>query len=353
MGINRITADLHLTTMDHHPERYNAYANILDQCLEKGIDVLILAGDVFDSSMHNYSDFESISSKKKYSKLNIHIIPGNHDPHISNKKIVGSNLSIHTEPHWENIGKGWSLLFIPYLNNRLMGDVIQRMMADKPSGKWILVGHGDFIQGVSRPDAYEKGVYMPLTQKDINQFQPDLVVLGHIHIQSHIGNLHYPGSPCALDITETGYRNFLIFETETCQIVTEQVETDRIMFDECLLIIPKVDQESFLKEQIENNIRSWGLDSGDEKKTTVRIKARGVSTDRENLIKHINKYFKKFTLYEDPDISEVSFVDDPERDYLVTQFLNSINQYDLPDGKDDPSTEDIILDALKMIYLER
>jgi exonuclease SbcD len=348
-----ISADLHLANKNQYPERYNAFTDILDQCLDQGVNYFILAGDVFDQSMQNYSDFESICNNKKYSSLDIHIIPGNHDPEISNKKIVCKNVNIHSNAEWVPVCDGWTILFIPYKKSRLMGEMIQELMVDRPEGKWILVGHGDLSQGLQTPNAYEPGIYMPLTQRDILQFHPDLIFLGHIHVKHQIGNLHYPGSPCGLDITETGYRHFLVLDTETNQVAFKRVNTDRLLFNEELLILPKEDEDRYLEEQIDKLTSGWMISPGDEKKVKVRMKVRGFSTNRENIIKVIRKGLQAYSLYDEPDISEVSNANDPEKDYLMTKFLENLGDYELPKGQDDPGEEEIILEAMKLIYMER
>ena len=91
-----ITADLHLRNRENHPERYNALENILEQIEAENIKTLIIAGDLFDKDSRNYSDFEKIC--KKHGKVQLLIIPGNHDPDISGKKIVGDNIHIYSSP---------------------------------------------------------------------------------------------------------------------------------------------------------------------------------------------------------------------------------------------------------------
>ena len=55
-----ITADCHLTTRVKHPERYQALSDIFKQCKEKKVQLLIIAGDLFDSTMANYAEFEEL-----------------------------------------------------------------------------------------------------------------------------------------------------------------------------------------------------------------------------------------------------------------------------------------------------
>ena len=348
-----ISADIHLTRKEDHPERYNAFVNILDQCQKLGVEQIILAGDLFDQSLQNYSEFESLCNKKKYAKLQIHVIPGNHDPDISNEKIVCKNVKIYTNPEWVDLSEGWACLFIPYMKERSMGELIQEKIGATNPQKWILVGHGNWSQGMRQTNPYEPGVYMPLTSKDLVKFQPDKVFLGHIHIMQDIGNLSYPGSPCGLDITETHYRHFLVFDTETTKVTPHQVNTDILYFNETLLVLPLDDETEYLQKQIRNCISSWQLDSGDEGKVRVRVKAKGFSNNRENLYEIIEQGFMTYKRYDDPDISEVSNANDPERDYLVTKLLEDLEDFKWPENPDEPDMEDVIFEAMKLIYMEK
>ena len=89
-----ITADVHLANKKDYPERFNALTNILDRIQELKLDSLIIAGDLFDTSYNNYSEFDKIASK--YKDIFMHIIPGNHDPLIDNSFFdVKNELSIN------------------------------------------------------------------------------------------------------------------------------------------------------------------------------------------------------------------------------------------------------------------
>jgi DNA repair exonuclease SbcCD nuclease subunit len=106
-----VTADVHLRTQGEHSERYNALENILQQMSAEGMENLLVAGDLFDKDFSNYSEFEELC--RKYSKIRLHIIPGNHDPGISGKSIVGDNIHIYTDPTALQFGST-TFLLIPY-----------------------------------------------------------------------------------------------------------------------------------------------------------------------------------------------------------------------------------------------
>ena len=136
-----ITADAHLQERGEHPERYNALENIFQQATEENIDKVIIAGDLFDKKYDNYSEFERLCAK--YTGLELLIIPGNHDPSINQKAIVGANIRIFTQPTIEEINS-ISFLFVPYRPHAKMGDDIDQMKSGLNGEDWILVGTGIF-----------------------------------------------------------------------------------------------------------------------------------------------------------------------------------------------------------------
>ncbi|MHB8113803.1 MAG: metallophosphoesterase, partial [Bellilinea sp.] len=93
-----ITADTHLTTSEKHPERFHAIENILDQLVEQEITTLIIAGDLFDATCTTPGEFEDIIKKKKYLKIKLFIIPGNHDPVISDGTFSLQNVEYISKP---------------------------------------------------------------------------------------------------------------------------------------------------------------------------------------------------------------------------------------------------------------
>jgi DNA repair protein SbcD/Mre11 len=349
-----ITADNHLTTRHHAPERYHALENILYQMMQHGIKHLIIAGDLFDVDTHrqqNFSEFETIC--KQHSKVQFHIIPGNHDQGISKKSIVGENIAIYDKPAIISIDdQAYPFLFIPYDENVSMGEQIAASVSQLELRQWVLIGHGDWIVGTKRSNAYEQGVYMPLARRDLDQFQPRQVFLGHIHAAGNTP-IHYAGSPCGLDINETGHRRFLVYDTETNQIESRWVDTDVLYFNTTLTILPLDDEETYLKPIIAGVIQSWNLNQNEKKKARIRVKVRGYSSDKDALTKIVKDAFEDFTFYhnEFPDMDEVFFSEDFAQQHIVELVQGAIDEMEWYPADDiQPDKEMILLSALKVIY---
>lgn len=345
------TADAHLRSKGESGERYNAVGDVLKQCREDGATHLVIAGDLFDSSLQNYTDFEDLC--KQAALMDIHIIPGNHDLDLRQEHFSSPNIKVYTEPTWVEFDLEWSILFIPYAAGKSMGEMIEKQIDRKPSDKWVLVGHGDWSTGVRTPNPYEPGVYMPLTRRDISSYKPDLVILGHIHVPFSTEKVYYSGSPCGLDITETGFRRFLILDSETGGIESKRIHTDMIYFIENLLILPLDDEAGYIRDEINKSIERWGLNSEDQERVLLRVTCRGYCSDKGQLLETIRDGYRAFRLESEPDLSDVSTAQDPERDYLMEKVSEKVADLDWPSTTGEPSRDEILLGAMRTIYGEK
>ncbi|TFG62350.1 MAG: hypothetical protein E4H28_07765, partial [Gemmatimonadales bacterium] len=292
-----VTADAHLRTVASHPERYNALEDVFKQSVEAGIENLIIAGDLFDTDFQNYAEFESLC--RTFPALQLHIIPGNHDPNISGQSITGDNVRIYTDPTVVEFD-AFTFLFIPYRQGAKMGEQIARMEGAIDGKRWVLIGHGDFYGGVREPNPLEPGTYMPLSRKDVQTFKPRAVFLGHIHMPPPpVNDVHYVGSPCGLDISETGQRTFRIYDTADGSIESRGIETDVLYFKETFLVLPRDNEVSLLKQAIADRIETWGIEPSDRPKVQVRIEAAGYAKDRSAVLQALKLGFEGFTYFKD------------------------------------------------------
>ncbi len=341
-----ITADVHLTA--NHPERYTALVNILDSLVNKDIQTLIIAGDLFDKDCSSYSRFEEVCSQ--YPQISIHIIPGNHDPDITRRVIVGENIGVYDTPSMVEFD-GLSFVFIPYSATSGMGECLEEIRPDK---RWVLVGHGDYFGGMKQRNPYEKGTYMPLYRKDIEKYSPWKVFLGHIHKPMSIDNLFYPGSPCGIDINETGRRRFLVLDTATGHICGETVRTDVVYLQEKFLVIPDENEVERLENNAEERIKAWDLDEEERKRARIRIKVTGYSTDREAIMGCLKNVFAEYSFVkdEDPDISSLFIARDNRRNIIARRVIQLIEEMDWKFGGNEPGREKVIETALSVVYGE-
>jgi len=350
-----ITADVHLRARKNYPERYKALENILDQMLKDKIDTLIISGDLFDAESQNYAEFDEICNEEKYKSIKFYIIPGNHDSQLSAAHITANNVEVISEPKIIPFDKpDCKFFFLPFLKEKTtMGEELAKQ-TDLDHDRWVLIAHGDYMTGIREPNPHEPGIYMPLTRKDIENYKPAKVILGHIHKQMDQPIVHYVGSPCSLDINETGRRRFLILDTNNLSITPKIVDTDFLYFNESIVVLPIEDEVGYIKTRIDEMVKRWKIDDSQTTKVRIRVKFRGYSSNPRLFKQTIEKSLAKYTFYENegPDISEVSSFDDPERIEIVNQVNEKINGMDWESGEDKPAKDDILIEALHTILKE-
>ena len=347
-----ITADVHLTSYDRHPERYHALENILDQLLEQRIDHLVIAGDLFDSACDQPAELEQLIGKAKYNHLTVYILPGNHDPALSKGTFTTSNIRHLTEPELLTLSDDRGCLFMPYRHGTAMGEVLAEFQEELEPAKWVLFAHGDYLSSTNLRNDYEEGLYMPLSGRDIQVYQPRKVFLGHIHLPYDSEVLHYPGSPCGLDITETGIRTYLIYDTVTGNVVRQPIKTNVIYFQEILTVLPLEDEVNYLKNILTEKINKWGLNTEQKKAVISRIMVQGYSSNRELLKREITEHMtqEEIKLIEPVDLSKVKISGDRMRGDIVSSVQQILESLGLPESQDEPTIDDYLISAMSQIY---
>lgn len=346
-----VTADAHLTTRARKPERFNALQNILSQLQEKQIKHLIVAGDLFDQGTQDYSEFEALC--RAYSQIQFHIIPGNHDPGLCEKDIAPSNVHVYSDPALVDFDSV-PFLCLPYESGVLMGERIASMEDKLHAGNWVLIGHGDYYGGGRKPNPHEPRTYMPLVRADVERYDPRAVLLGHIHEHEDAGTgrVRYPGSPCGLDINETGRRRFLILDTDTFLVESCNVDTDVLYFNESFVLVPLPDEVDDLKRRITETIELWDLDPADCKKAEVRVRAYGYSSDKRAVVEALKAGFGGFRFYKDecPNADELLPSDDQRLEAIARRSIELVRELDWDFGGDQPDVDEVVRAALSLIY---
>ncbi|MDP3260637.1 MAG: metallophosphoesterase [Thermodesulfovibrionales bacterium] len=347
-----VTADLHLKSRNECPERWNALENIINQMLAEGIKIMIIAGDLFNIENQNYSEFDELC--KQNNQIEFYIVPGNHDVSISSKYFTADNIKIFNEPKILPLGEPpLSFFFLPYIPDKSMGEIIAQYK-DTLSQRWVLIGHGDYLGGSRRPNSYESGTYMPLCSIDIDYYKPAKVILGHIHQKTELGKVFYAGSPCGMNINETGKRSFLIVDTNNINIISKTVDTDYIFFNETLVASPTENEFDFIRNKIVDIASGWNLSESELSKAKIRLKIKGYTSDKGQLETVIKDSLGIIAFYnnEGPDLTEIAVFDDPERISIVEKVKEEIEKLEWNSGDDRTKKDDILEQALKIVLRE-
>jgi DNA repair exonuclease SbcCD nuclease subunit len=347
-----ITGDIHLTKKDNHPERWNTFENIIKSLQNEGIQTLVIAGDLFHADYKNYSSFDELVSKHS---VRLIIIPGNHDSKITQRSFTSDNIEIYHQPEILNFGDTeFPFLFIPYKNEVSMGAEISSFKDKLPDNEWVLISHGDWAENIKTPNPVEPGIYMPLSRKDIKKYKPKLTILGHIHKPEDYKKqeVYYPGSPCGLNIEESGRRRILILDTENLDITPLTVDSEILYFDETIIVYPLENEKKYWQGQVKQVKDKWDLTDQEKSKSIIRIKVKGFSSNKRELKNYLDSEFEDYTFYKDGevDVGEVNDSDDFELMKISEKVTEKINRLELDQIEGQPSQEDILYKAIEKIY---
>jgi DNA repair exonuclease SbcCD nuclease subunit len=267
--------------------------------------------------------------------------------------LLGDGVVVYSEPTLQPLNDSRQILFLPYRDNKTMGELIAQFSDELQNKRWILVSHGDWTAGRNTPEPYEQGLYLPLTRADLQRYQPELVFLGHIHLAQEDQNLYYPGSPCPINISETGLRRFLILDTQRGDITSHLVDCPLIYFDEHFIMLPTENGLDQLVRDIEDRISGWNLPSGWAARTRVRLRITGSSRfDKQQVLQRLNQAFSGIPYYqeEEPQLSGLIYSIDPDRVEISSQINQWIADLDWKDGPGLPTKTQILDQAFKVIH---
>lgn len=218
------TADLHFDTpfneVDDKQRAINkeelreVFKNIINFCKEKQVDILLLAGDIFDNLTLNRETIYFLENVFNYIKeTRVFISPGNHDPYNNksfyklikwpkNVYIFKDKLEkVYIKELETNV---WGAAF----NEKYVRESLIKGFSQNNKEINIMVIHGEISS------SSEGNEYNPITLKDIKESGMDYIALGHRHNFSGVlkeGNTFYSysGCPQGRGFDETGDKGII------------------------------------------------------------------------------------------------------------------------------------------------
>jgi len=345
-----LTADLHLSTRDAHPERFEALENIFNQMHSEKISTLVIAGDLLDQTQANLADFSKLCSGAAGSGISVLVVPGNHDTQLDPRVVTAANVTVVTSAQEIRLEENLPpVLLLPYAPGN-MGAALEPFAENLPAFGWILVGHGDYIPVMRKPHPLERGIYMPLTTRDIQVYRPRRVFLGHIHIPYDGESVHYLGSPASLDPTETGRRRFVVYDLAADRVESRVVHAGPLRFSVELFCLPGGDELARLRRDAEAARVAWALEPGEVERVRIRVSLRGVASNPGEMVRAAEQCFKDFPIDGGVDSSQLVFAEDLERSRLAARVEAELDGLAWPEGGDEPTRTDIMEAALRTIY---
>lgn len=253
-------------------ELKEVFKNIIDFCNSKNVDILLMAGDIFDNYTVNRETLLFIEQCfKSISNVKVFISPGNHDPFSNNSfyKLVnwpdnvyifkGALEKVSIKELGVNIyGAAFNS---KYERNSLISKVNSINKKDNNEIN-IMVIHGEIS------NSKDGNEYNPITLREIEHSNMDYIALGHRHSFSgikHIGSTSYAysGCPQGRGFDETGDKGIIYGDVYSGGTNLTFVKTSKRNYEEKIVNITRCNTYEEIRkkiiESIDNNLRNINL----------------------------------------------------------------------------------------------
>lgn len=215
------TADLHLGSLfsstpevaaERKGEQLDTLKQILDLCISRNADALLIAGDMFDSMKVERRLLNDVKEMLGHYDLRIFITPGNHDPATPD--------SCYNEEWPENVHifrGGIEKVEIPEKNTCIWGAGFTKSYSDETLLKNFMPVNSRInvlmLHGELTTSEFSDSRYNPISVEALKNCGADYVALGHIHAYEHYEHNDfiycYPGAPAGRGFDETGEKGVL------------------------------------------------------------------------------------------------------------------------------------------------
>jgi len=188
----------------------SAFSKIISLVQQKNADILIISGDMFDSSDVLHQTVKFVKEKiAEIKDIPVYICAGNHDPKKANSCYETENFGKNVHIFGSSIEKietqNYDIYGVSFSEPTVDGSFLDGFLADNPDKINIMVMHGDFVS------EGQSSKFNPVTKSNISYSGMDYVALGHIHKPSSIHNagrtfFAYCGCPESQGFEETGLK---------------------------------------------------------------------------------------------------------------------------------------------------
>ena len=193
---------------------------LADLCLDRGCDLLLLAGDVFDGRRVSPETVEALKMAFARCRVPVFIAPGNHDPYTGT-----SPWALTAWPENVHIFTGApASVTLPDLGCRVWGGGFTAAACD--GGLPPVVPGGLLEIGVYHGDPETPGPYRAISRGDLEQCGLDYLALGHIHrtqLPKQAGRTWYgwPGVTLGRGFDECGTHGVFLTDLDRSSCKTE------------------------------------------------------------------------------------------------------------------------------------
>lgn len=264
-----------------------SFKRIVDLALKEQVDLVLIAGDTFDSnhpSPRSQLFFAEQIKRLNDAEIQVVMIFGNHD-HMRQEdllvtpspffKLLGNGEQVETVTLKAKSGFNYDVTGFSYLNNHILEDKLPEFPAKSANYAFGI------MHAQEKTAEKSQNVYAPFDLQELKDLNYDYFALGHIHLRQNLSMnplINYPGNIQGRHINELGAKGCLLGEIDenTKQTQTEFYETSPIIWQANEITFTKIVDKSELRKKL--------TDLGSIEQTTyfsLRLKGSQYLTDEE------------------------------------------------------------------------
>ncbi len=257
------TADVHLDPSAQ--TRQNGLEKVLDLADERGVDVVTIGGDLFDSEVAAEDLRDSLRELFSDREYPILTIPGNHDADAFRGNLVfGENFEPATDEPFSHVPVAdgdlriTCLPYTPQATDDLLISLADRESFDGPEALLLHCSLEAPVKGGVGDEGEQR--YFPISKEELAELDYEYYLAGHYHSNhrtelSNGGTFVYPGTPTSISRSETQRRTVALIDTDASQSVRLQ-PLDTFHYDELKRRVTPGKEDAVIAA-IEENVATW------------------------------------------------------------------------------------------------
>lgn len=262
---------------------FTAYQRVIALCIERGVDALLVAGDIFDGADRSLAaQIQFVRGLEQLNDAGIRafICHGNHDPldgwgarlkMPSNVHQFGE--SAEAVPVDPRVPSGPVVCGISYPTREMRSSLLPGFPAREPGRVTIGLLHAN----VGASTGHE--AYAPCSLEDLVATGYDYWALGHVHTRAIVRDqaplVVYPGNTQGRHPNERGPRGVYVVDVDDHGVISpEFVAVDAVRWEQLDVQIDGIEDDSALFSRLDGRVEDL-LHQTDERHLVYRISLRG------------------------------------------------------------------------------
>lgn len=308
-------------------ELWSCFSRVIDLCVEKDVDLLLIAGDLF----HKQPTVAEVKEMRyllgKLRRTRVVLTAGNHD-YLSVRSrlpeiLVGDRIQLLPTEEVSPLlipSCNTTVYGISYSGRKESGNPFAGVRPFRTRGHHILLAHGGDAE------------HMPFDRQELAQAGFDYVALGHIHKPERFGErMAYCGSPEPLDKTETGQHGVILGELSDGKCHLEFIRVAARQYRELTVEVTEESTVRGLADQIREAIEGQGQED------IYRVRLAGwhdpeIDLDTEQLHKLLLDEMSRYRVVEIADCSkpfyDFEYLYRSNRGNLLGEFIRTVWEKD-------------------------